>query len=47
MRVVFGLAGIMLKTMEESAEIGVESHGGTAWKSFARALWAKLKTRTP
>jgi hypothetical protein len=44
---LFGLAGIMLKTMEESAEIGVESHGGTAWKSFARALWAELKTRTP
>jgi hypothetical protein len=31
----------MLKTMEESASIGIESHGGTAWKAFARALWAE------
>lgn len=38
---LFGLAGIMLKTMEESASIGIESHGGTAWKAFARALWAE------
>jgi hypothetical protein len=36
---LFGLAGIMLKTMEESASVGVESHGGAAWKSFAKALW--------
>ncbi len=44
---LFGLAGIMLKTMEESATIGVESHGGTAWKAFAKALWAELKMRAP
>ncbi len=42
---LFGLAGIMLKTMEESATVGVESHGGTAWKAFARALWAEMETR--
>ncbi len=40
---LFGLAGIMLKTMEESASVGVESHGGAAWKSFAKALWAESR----
>lgn len=39
---LFGLAGIMLKTMEESATVGIESHGGTAWKAFAKALWAEM-----
>lgn len=38
---LFGLAGLMLKTMEESAGQGIESHGGLAWKAFARALWAE------
>jgi hypothetical protein len=42
---LFGLAGIMLRTMEESATVGIESHGGAAWKSFARALWAEKQTR--
>jgi hypothetical protein len=43
---LFGLAGIMLKTMEESATIGIESHGGPAWKAFAKALWAESKSRS-
>jgi hypothetical protein len=38
---LFGLAAIMLRTMEESAAVGLESHGGEAWKVFARALWAE------
>ena len=42
---LFGLAGIMLKTMEESASVGIESHGGPAWKAFAKALWAEAKLR--
>lgn len=42
---LFGLAGIMLRTMEESAEQGIESHGGEAWKAFARALWAEAEGR--
>jgi hypothetical protein len=42
---LFGLAGIMLRTMEESATVGVESHGGPAWKAFARALWAEAESR--
>ena len=31
----------MLRTMQESAEEGVLTHGGPAWKAFARALWAE------
>ena len=42
---LFGLAGLMLKTMAESAGEGFESHGGPAWKSFARALWAEARLR--
>lgn len=42
---LFGLAGMMLKTMEESASIGMESHGGDAWKAFAKALWAEKELR--
>lgn len=36
---LFGLAGLMLKTMEQTATDGVEAHGGSVWKTFARALW--------
>ncbi len=42
---LFGLTGIMLRTMEESATVGIESHGGAAWKAFARALWAEASSR--
>ncbi|MBL8397299.1 MAG: hypothetical protein JNL84_04010 [Candidatus Accumulibacter sp.] len=42
---LFGLAGLMLRTMEESAGMGVESHGGEVWKAFARALWAEAEMR--
>ena len=40
---LFGLAAIMLRTMEESASVGVETHGGVAWKAFAKALWAEAE----
>lgn len=40
---LFGLAGLMLHTMQESASTGFECHGGEAWKSFARALWAEAR----
>ncbi len=40
---LFGLAGLMLRTMEESALAGVETHGGPAWKAFAQALWAEAE----
>jgi hypothetical protein len=42
---LFGLAALMLKTMEESAIEGFQSHGGEAWKAFAKALWAEAKLR--
>ncbi len=42
---LFGLAALMLKTMEECAGIGFECHGGVAWKAFAKALWADLELR--
>lgn len=42
---LFGLAALMLKTMEESAVAGLQSHGGTAWKAFAKALWAEAELR--
>lgn len=44
---MFGLAGLMLRTMQESAETGFESHGGDAWKAFARALWAERRQLPP
>ncbi|TXH24660.1 MAG: hypothetical protein E6Q99_06585, partial [Elusimicrobia bacterium] len=42
---LFGLAALMLRTMAESAEVGVESHGGPAWKAFAQALWSEQALR--
>lgn len=35
---LFGLGVIMLKTMEESAEMGIHTHGGPCWKAFGKAL---------
>jgi hypothetical protein len=42
---LFGLAGLMLKTMAESATHGLETHGGPVWKIFSRALWAEAEAR--
>lgn len=36
---LFGLAALMLRVMEKSADSGAPSHGGPAWKAFGRALW--------
>ena len=35
---LFGLAALMMQIMTESAEEGVLTHGGKAWKAFSRAL---------
>lgn len=35
---LFGLAGLMMDLMKETAEEGMLTHGGDAWKSFSRAL---------
>jgi hypothetical protein len=31
--------------MKESADEDVDTHGGPAWKAFARALWAEHDRR--
>lgn len=36
---LFGLIGLMLKTMEEGAQFGGHIHGSEVWKAMARALW--------
>lgn len=35
---LFALGVLMLRVMEESADTGVHTHGGSAWKAFGRAL---------
>lgn len=42
---LFGLAALMLRSMEESADLGIESHGGPIWKTFGRALWVEAERR--
>lgn len=42
---LFGLAQLMLTVMTESADEDVHTHGGGAWKAFARALWAEHDLR--
>ena len=36
---LFGLAQLMLTVMRESADEGILSHGGPAWKALGRALF--------
>jgi len=36
---LFGLAQLMLSVMRQSADDGMLTHGGPAWKAFGRALW--------
>ena len=40
---LFGLAALMLKTMEQSAQEGMHTHGGPIWKTFGRALWQEAQ----
>lgn len=40
---LFGLAQLMLKVMQQSADDGMLTHGGAVWKSFARALWQEMR----
>ena len=42
---LFGLAALMLRTMQESADLDIESHGGPIWKTFGRALWVEAERR--
>ena len=43
---LFGLAQLMLTVMKESADADMHTHGGTAWKAFAHALWVEHKLRS-
>ena len=36
---LFALSELMLNTMRQSAQIGVHTSGGRAWKAFGRALY--------
>lgn len=44
---LFGLAGLMLRTMKDSADHGIHTHGGPAWKAFGRALYIESGAATP
>ena len=39
----FGLAQLMLKVMQDSANEGFLTHGGPAWKAFGKALWTEAE----
>lgn len=41
---LFGLAQLMHTVMRQSADEGMQTHGGAAWKALARALWQEGKT---
>lgn len=42
---LFGIAQLMLQVMRQSAEHDLHTHGGPAWKAFARALWLEYSAR--
>ena len=46
---LFGIIQLMLKVMKESADDQIHTHGGSLWKTLARALWAEhgLRKLTP
>lgn len=44
---LFGLTALMLRTMEEGADLGRHVHGSEIWKSFAKALWEEKNMRAP
>lgn len=35
---LFGLAALMMQIMKDSADEGIHTHGGVAWKAFSKAL---------
>lgn len=36
---LYGLIELMNRTMEESALVGIETHGNDMWKTLAKAMW--------
>jgi hypothetical protein len=41
---LFGLIALMLRTMQEGADLGASIHGNDAWKALAKALWAEKES---
>src|SRR3546814_9877853 len=41
---LFALSELMLNTMRQSAQIGVHTQCGKAWKAFGRALYAEAES---
>lgn len=41
---LFALAVLMMNTMRQSAEIGIHTSGGKAWKAFGRALYQESES---
>ena len=39
---LFGLASLMMQIMANSADEGIHTHGGKAWKSFSKALMREM-----
>lgn len=39
---LFGLAALMMQIMANSADEGIHTHGGAAWKSFSKALMREM-----
>lgn len=44
---LFALSEFMLRTMADSAEVGIHTHGGPTWKAFGRALIEESELRKP
>ena len=42
---LFGLASLMMQIMKQSADEGIHTHGGTAWKSFSKALMREMNLK--
>lgn len=42
---LFALGVLMLRTMQGSAQTGIHTHGGRAWKAFGRALIEEAESR--
>lgn len=44
---LFALAQLMMTLMRQSADEGLHTHGGPAWKALARALWQESGMAAP
>lgn len=44
---LFALAQLMMTVMRQSADEGLHTHGGPAWKALARALWQESGVASP